>query len=280
MDRLIVGIREPVESVAAILDPSPRRRSTVGVWDVPVALIAPRRVFARVEDVGAYGWALVWLLTAVSLLGWALVQTGLIDREVDRGVQAKIAEIENTQADVVERSALSKMIEDAKQEGEFDRLMTRVAVVGASPLTTLAIVLLIPAAFYGLVALTGRKPEWHTLVTICVFASFADVVGQFTRLALMVHYGTLDVSTSPAGLAQMGDAASKLQGAAALALPAMLSALDPFRVWFWLIMGVGLTTTMQLRGWKAWAACFGFWLIAALARTGLAVSAAAGPPSA
>jgi len=260
-----------------IADPSPRRRSTIGVWDVPVALVAPKRVFARVEDVGAYGWTLVWLLTAVTLLGFALIETGLVDREVDRDVQVRIAELEKTQADIVERSALSKLIEDAKQEGEFDRLMTRVAVIGANPLLTLATVLLIPAALYGFVALTGRKPEWHTLVTICVFASFADVLGELTRLVLMLRHQTLDVYTSLALLTQSGDFGSNLHGPAAVAVPAMLSSFDPFRVWFWLLMAVGLTTTSQVRGWKAWATCFGFWLIAAMVRTGVAVAAAGGP---
>ncbi len=108
------------------------RRATVGVLDVPRVLLSPRSVFARVEDVPAYGWSLVLLLLTVTLIGFATVQTGLIDREVDRGVQAAIADLEREQFDIVERSALIKMIEDQRQEGEFLRLMTRVKVIVGS----------------------------------------------------------------------------------------------------------------------------------------------------
>ena len=48
--------------------------------------------------------------------------------------------------------------------GEFKRLLTRIQVVVAEPMRVLATILLISAVFYGAVALTGRKPEWHTLL--------------------------------------------------------------------------------------------------------------------
>ena len=41
----------------------PTRRATVGVRDIPAALLAPGRVFAKVEDVPAYAWPLVLLLS-------------------------------------------------------------------------------------------------------------------------------------------------------------------------------------------------------------------------
>lgn len=256
-------------------DSSPRRRATVGVWDVPLALLAPRRVFARVEDVTAYGWSLVWLLTLVTGLGYASVETGLIDAQVDQSVQANIAELEKAQVDVVERSALTKLIEEAKKEGEFRRMMTRVSVIGIGPIAALVAILLIASALFGLVALTGRKPEWHTLLTIGVFASFADVVGGLTRLTLMLTYGSLDVETSLAALLRTGAVGSELNGQAYYAVQGLLSSFDPFIVWFWVIMAIGLTTTSQLRGWRAWLACFGFWLVATVVKTGLAVATGA-----
>ncbi len=134
-------------------------RATVGVLDMPLALLSPRRVFAKVEDVPAYGWSLVVLLAAVTLLGYAKVETGLVDLEVERHVQQGIATLEKQQLDIVERSALSKMIEEKRKEGEFLRLMTRVQNVIASPVATLATVLLLAAFFYALVALGGKKPE-------------------------------------------------------------------------------------------------------------------------
>lgn len=252
----------------------PITRRTVTSADVPYALFAPRTVFARVEDVPAYGWALVLLLVAMAGLGYATVETGLIDREVDRQVQEQIARLEREQVDVVERSALSKMIADARKGGEFLLLMARAQVVVARPLGTLATVLLIPATLYGIVALTGRKPEWHALVTICVFASFVDVAAEAVRLGLMLNFRTLDVDTSLALLTRSIDSMPEGAAKQIAAMSGLLSGLDPFRIWFWLVMIAGLRSTAQLRGWKVWATCILFWLLATGFRTAVAVGTA------
>jgi hypothetical protein len=257
------------------------RRVTVRTRDIPLALLAPRRVFARVEDVPAYGWPLVVLLTAVTMIGYAKIETGLIDRDVERRVQEGIAAMAIEQADVVERSALSRMIEEEREAGEFLRLMTRIRVLVARPLAALATVLLLSALFYGLVALTGRKPEWHTLMTVFVFAGFVDVVQAVVRLGFMLQYETLRADTSLAPLVELM-APEMVGGAAGLAvLWGLLSALDPFRVWFWILVGCGLATTSQLRGWKVWTGCTLCWLIAAVVRAGMAVATVsqAAPPA-
>lgn len=249
-------------------------RSTVSVLDVPLALLAPKRVFARVEDVPAYGWSLVLLLAMVTLIGYATVETGLIDLEVDRGVQHSIAMLESQQLDVVERSALSKMIEDEHKQGEFLRLMARVRVVVAEPIMALTTVLLLGALYYGLVALSGKKPEWHTLLTIMVFASFADVVGKIVQLGFMLSLSTLYVETSLAPLARVIPMHGENPAASAAALSGLLSAIDPFRIWFWILVIVGLKRTSQLRGWKVWTSSILFWLVAAGARAAVAVAMA------
>ena len=253
-------------------------RSTVGVLDIPLALFSPRRVFARVEDVTAYWWPLTLLLVSVTLIGYAYVETGLIDRAVERRVQANIALLEKTQTDVVERSAMSKMIAEQLKEGEFLRLMARIQAVVIEPIGVLAVVLLIPAMFYGLVALTGKKPEWHTLVTICVFASFADALGALARLLMMIRFETEFVDTSLAPLARLMDVADASAAAPMAGLSGLMTALDPFRIWFWIILAIGLVTTSQLRGWKVWLSCSLCWLLAAAMRAALMIGAVSSPP--
>jgi hypothetical protein len=90
-------------------------RRTVGLRDVVRVFLAPRSLFARIENVPAYGWPLIVLLTVVTLIGYATVQTGLIDREVDLAVQREIAKLDLDRADVVQRSEISKLIEDLKK---------------------------------------------------------------------------------------------------------------------------------------------------------------------
>ena len=253
---------------------------TVGVRDIPLVLLAPRRLFRRVEDVAAYGWPLVVLLTVVTLIGYATVQTGLIDREVDRRVSERIAQIEGEQRDVVERSALREMYAQEYKKGEFAKLLTRIQVIVAEPARALAAILLIASVLYGVVALTGRKPEWHTLLTICVFAGFIDAFRLLVTLALMLRYGTLEVDTSAALLVPLLAADAQTDPTALVALSGLLSAVDPFRIWFWLAVIAGLSVTTQLRGWRAWVTCSLCWLIAAGVRCGLAVAAVQGAANA
>jgi hypothetical protein len=250
-------------------------RSTVGVADIPRTFFTPRRVFERVEDVAAWGWPLAILLTAFAVTGYATVQTGLITREVDRQVQASIAEIDRTQRDVVERSALRRMYEQEIKKGEFVKLLTQIRVVVAEPAKALVTALLIAAILYGVVALTGRKPEWHTLLTICVFAGFVDFLRLLTQLGLMLCYGTLEVYTSLTPLASFLAQSEGADATAVAAVAGLLSAVDPFRIWYWLVVIIGLSVTTQLRGWRAWLVCTLCWLIAAGVRCGIAVAAVA-----
>lgn len=240
--------------------------------DIPLALLAPRRAFARVEDVAAYAWPLIVLLTCVTLVGYATVQTGLIDHVVDAKVAERNAEIEAEQRDVVERSELRELYQQEEKKGDFEKLLVRIQVVVAQPLTALVSVLLIAAVLYGAVALTGRKPEWHTLLTICVFAGFIDVLRLLTTLALTLHYRTLEVNTSLALLTQIVPTGEGVDPAILAALSGLLSGLDPFRLWFWLLVTVGLSVTAQLPGWRAWATCTLCWLLAAGTRCALAVA--------
>ena len=247
----------------------------VGLQDIPLALLAPRRFFSRVEDVAVYGWPLAILLAAVTLTGWATVQTGLIDRDVDRQVQERVARIESEQRDVVERSALRELYAQEYKRAVFDKTMARILVIVAEPLSMLAAVLLIAAVLYGVVALTGRKPEWHTLLTICIFAGFVDLLRVLVTFVLMLRYRTLEVDTSLGLLTRFMADAEGANPTALAALSGLLSTLDPFRVWFWLVVVLGLSTTVQLRGWRAWVTCAACWLAGGCGRAALAAGAVA-----
>lgn len=273
--RSAVGVSVGWIDRLAVASLTPEVRKTVGLTDIPLVFLSPRRLFARVEDVQAYGWVLLVLLTAMALLGYATVETGLIDRAVRSRVLERQAALENAEADVVERSALRKALEEETKKGEFERLMTRIGVVVARPAGALASVLLIAALLYGIVALTGRKPEWHTLMTICVFAAFVDLFATAFRLVLMLAYKTLDVDTSAALLARGMPAPADPQAGPSL-LPHLLAGIDPFRIWFWWVVVLGLSVTMQLRGWRAWVPCSLFFLVAGAAQAGLSFAQAAG----
>jgi len=209
---------------------------------MPLALLSPRALFSRVEDTGAYGWALVTLLGLITLLGYLEVQTGLIDRVVDQRTEAALAELEQSQAHLVDRVQLRERMDEVRKGGEFNKLLSRLGVIVFAPTWLLASFMLIASILYAVVALTGRKPEYHTLMSICVFSGMIELVGSIVRFAMVVGYKTTEVDTSLGMLAAPGE-------------PSPLSAIDPFRIWFWVLVAVGLAVTRQLSRRMAVLSC-------------------------
>jgi hypothetical protein len=228
-----------------------------GLADVPQAFISPRRLFARIEDTGSYAWPLIALLGLVTLLGYLEVQTGLIDRVVDQQTQDEMAMLESSRTDLVDRVALRDQMDAITKNGEFMKMMQRLKAIVATPVVTLASILLISSMLYAAVALSGRKPEYHTLMTICIYASFVELAGILVRLAMMISYRTIHVSTSLEMLMAKGKAP-------------YLAAIDPFVVWFWILIFLGVTTTQQLSRKMAVAACVPMFIIGAGVRVGIA----------
>ena len=222
--------------------PIEQPKAPLSLRHVLLVYASPRSLFARVEDTGVYGWALVTLLVVVVLVGYATVQTGLIDLDVARKTEQAKAEIEASQGDLVDRQDLRDRMEPVDKKGEFNRVMARLWAVVFTPVYLLGSFLLIASVFYALVALSGRKPEWHTLMSICVYSGFIELAGLLLGFAMMMYYGRLDVPTSLGALATPGE-------------PSWLFALDPFRIWFWVLAAMGLTITQQLRRWVAITSC-------------------------
>lgn len=214
----------------------------VGLRNAVQVITSPRSLFGRIEDSGAYGWMLFVLLTAVVLLGYMQIQTGLIDRVVDQQTEASLAQLEATQAHLIDRMELRDRMEGVRKAGEFQKVITRLGVVVFAPLRLLASCLLIASALYAVVALTGRKPEFHTLMAICVYSALIDLIASALRLAMMLYYRTLDVDTSLRLLAG-GEG------------PTVLAGIDPFRIWFWVLVAIGLTATHQLSRRMAIVSC-------------------------
>lgn len=225
--------------------------------DALLVLASPGRVFARIEDTGAYGWALVTFLILVFLIGYSKVQTGLIDQDIDRQTERSLAELEKTQGHLLDRVELADRMESIRKAAVFNKTIARLLEVIWAPIYFLASFLLIASLLYAVVALTGAKPEYHTLMSICVYAGFIELVAFGLVLAMLVAFQTTRVNTSLAMLAEPGS-------------PTVLSAIDPFRVWFWVLVAMGLTVTRQLTRRMAILACSLFCAIALGVRMGLA----------
>ena len=214
----------------------------LGVRHALLVYSSPSALFRRIEDTGAYGWALVVLLGLVTLVGYVQVQTGLLDRLVDEGTNKSLKQIEDNRTNLVERGQLRETMENARKQGEFFKTLKRLQVIVFSPVKMLAEYLLIAASLYAVVALTGRKPEYHTLMSICVYSGFIELIAYILRVCMMMYYGTINVDTSLALLADPGRGT-------------VLAAFDPFLIWFWILVAMGLIVTQQLSRRMAIVSC-------------------------
>ncbi|HUU84756.1 MAG TPA: YIP1 family protein [Phycisphaerae bacterium] len=232
--------------------------SSLGLGQVPLMFVAPRRVFHRIAETGRYGWALGALILVTTLIGWVTMQTGLIDREVNRRTLQALADLEREQIDLLSRSELSERLDRIRKSAEFTKLIVRGSAVVVAPLALIASVALIAAILFAVVALTGNKPDYPTLMAVCVYAAVVDVLAAALRLAMMLYYRTMQVDTSLGLLVPTSEGTQTVK--------TILSAVDPFRVWFWLLVGLGLVLTGQLSRRAAVITCVLFCLIAVGAR--------------
>lgn len=223
---------------------------------VPWVVTRPTALFQKVEDTGAYGPALVVLLALVVLIGYAQVQTGLIDRVVDRETEARLADLEKAQYGLVDRLELKDAMDNIRKTGQFMKLIQRLGAVVIMPAGMLVSFLVISSILYAAVALSGRKPEWHTLMSICVYAGFIDLLACALRLVMMLAYRTTQVDTSLRMISEPGK-------------PSPWTGIDPFRIWFWVLVVLGVTITRQLSRRAAIVTCSIMIVVATAAITGL-----------
>ncbi len=221
-------------------------RSPFSLRHVPLIFTTPGAVFSRVEDTGAYAWALVLLLLAIAGLGYLQVQSGLIDRLAHEQTARQMAQLEEEQLNLVDRRRFNDAMERLRDAGEFNIRLRRLHAVALAPLSWLVSMLLIAAVLYAVVALCGRKPEYHTLMSIVALSAYIPLVGLGLHVAMMIFYRTHEVDTSFSMI---------LDPRSYPTATAVLTATDPFRVWFWILVGMGLVTTRQLSVRMAVLAC-------------------------
>lgn len=245
-------------SQASVADNSSEQRASpgLGLRQLPWMVAKPAAVFARVEDTGAYGSALAVLLSLAVLFGYAEVQTGLIDRVVDQQTEVQLAKLEKAQYGIVDKLELKDAMESVRKTGQFMKMLRRLGAVVIIPAYLLSSFLVISSVLYAAVALTGRKPEWHTLMSICVYAGVIELIAIVLRLAMMIAYRTTMVDTSLRMLSEPGK-------------PSPWAGIDPFQIWFWVLVVMGLTITRQLSRKAAIVTCGVMFMLAAGARIGL-----------
>ncbi len=240
--------------------------SALGLSQAPLMLVAPAGVLRRAADSGQYGWTLGAILLLVTLIGWATVQTGLVDREVDRQTNRALANLEREQIDLLSRTELTDRMQTIREAGQFMKLIRGGSAVLAAPIVLVASLMLIAALLFAVVALAGNKAEYPALMAICTFAAVVDLLAAGLRLGMMLAYRTIHVDTSLGLLVPLSEGTRIVKAA--------LTGLDPFVAWFWILLGLGLIVSGQLSRRAAIITCVTFFAVGCLIRSGVALAVA------
>ncbi|MFQ5489479.1 MAG: YIP1 family protein [Phycisphaerae bacterium] len=239
--------------------------SALGLSQAPLMLVAPSDVLRRAADTGRYGWTLGAILLLITLIGWVTVQTGLVDRQVDRQTGLALKTLEREQIDLLSRTELADRMQTVREAGQFMKLIHRGTAIVAAPIVLVASLMLIAAVLFAVVALAGQKADYSTLMAICTYAAVVDLLAAGLRLAMMIAYRTIHVDTSLALVVPLTENTRIIKAA--------LTGIDPFAAWFWLLLGLGLMVSGQLSRRAATVTCVSFFVVGCLVRSGAAIAA-------
>jgi hypothetical protein len=219
------------------------------VWHVytrPSAVFAPGRERSRAAG------ALLLLVFLQVLAASAVLSTGVPDYEIDRQTRREISRVAAEQ----DASEVTAAVAALEKGAAFRKLTCRVRLLGGAARTALGAGAL-AATLFVIIAWRGGKPEFPALAEVAVFAAFAEVPRLLATalLTAALHRGWVD--TSAAALVS-----ARAVGPAAYLL---LRRLDPFEIWYWALVGLGLWKGGHMGGRRAAATATGLALLAALA---------------
>lgn len=218
---------------------------------------SPLRLFDRMEPSTPYGLPLLILVALLGLSGYVVVASGLVERDIDATTERALARIEKEEKGDLSDDELRERMKDARAAADFWKVVRSAGQVLAAPAETLGRIFIGAGVIYVLVALSGREPVYHGLVSLFVYAAYTEVPRQALLVLLMVGGETMTVETS---LAVVLRSRNEAPGA----IYALLQSVDPFLIWFVTLAGLGVVRTGQLRAGKTVAACAGLWTCGAL----------------
>lgn len=207
--------------------------------DLVYLYLRPGKLFSELAQCNRFVGALALLLLFQAAYGWALVQTGVIDLEIDQSIQKQISyQRLHFESDEEGNDKLTTVLDSIDKQAEFRRQMARVTAIAGGPFFLLMRLALLAAILYLTVAFRGGKPKYPILMGVVTFASWVEAPRLLMRLVLIAQLHYTRVETSAAAFV-----ASPKVG---LAGYLFLRQLDPYLMWFWILVGLGLCVTGHL----------------------------------
>jgi hypothetical protein len=245
--------------------PSPPPEQAGGLArDLVRLYLRPGSLFADLPRWNRSAAALVLLMALYALYGLAVLSTGVSDYENDLAAQEQIGRLPDQPRTDENAEELDRQRDALEKGAVFGKMLARVALVTGGPVRVAVAAGLLAGVLFVVVALGGTsKPDYAVLAGVVIFASYVAVPCLVLRLLLIARLHVSRVETS---LAVFAPAHGPLWH---LGLRLLLRRLDPFEIWFWALVGLGLYKSGQLSRRGAIVAVIVLAVLAALVQCAL-----------
>jgi hypothetical protein len=230
-----------------------RPREGLVLLDLVRLLVSPVEFFTHLAERNRYLQALLLLVFFQVLFGSAVLSTGVADHEEDLRTQERFGKVAKRVQEAPAGDSANQPVEAVEKEAAFAKLLIRLGWLLGGSVRLLVGLTMVTGFLFIAVSMAGRKVDVPLLTGVVVYASCVEIVRMAVVLFLIWQTQTTRINTSAAVWFRGTD----------VSLPAylLLRRLDPFALWYWGLVGLGLSKTGQLR---VGAACRTVALLAAL----------------
>jgi hypothetical protein len=229
-----------VETSDSPTQTEPANTPTLGslAGDILSLFVRPTVVFGELPRCNRAMGAFLVLLACTFLYAFAVISTGVLDYEIDRKTQKEISQIRQHSESDEGNEKMSNLVDSAEKGGIFHQQMARVNLVVGGPLYMLVSLSFLSGVLFMAIALRGGKPNYQLLFGISVFAALVEIPNMIARVLLIsqLHIGRVETSA----------AAFIKDPEAGLGAYLILRQFDPFAIWFYVLVGMGLVYTGQM----------------------------------
>jgi hypothetical protein len=255
-----MGAEEVHELASAPVEAQPNQRTGSLASDILSLFLRPARLFRELPRTNRVSGALLLLMALRSLYGLGLISTGVPDYEIDCDAQKEISGIRQHPPPKDDAEKFTTAMEFVEKQAIFKRKLARVMEVAGEPIQLCLKLCVLSGILYLVVALRGGKANYQVLLGVATFAAYVEVPRLLLRLFLIAQHHVSRVETSAAAVCSNPDLG--------LWPYLLLRRLDPFEVWYYVLIGLGAYTSGQLKPRAAIITACVLGLLAALLNMG------------
>jgi hypothetical protein len=231
---------EGVNTLSSASDDAPSRERPGNLArDIFALFVRPSNLFRELPRTNRVAGALLLLMGLHALYGFGLISTGVLDYEIDVNTQTEISRIRQHPPAKESAEKFTTALDAVEKGAIFKKQFTRVVVLAGGPLQACLDASVLAACLFLVVALRGGKPNYQVLLGVTTFAAFVEVPRLLMRLLLTAQLHVSRVETSAAAFVSRPNVG--------LGPYLLLRRLDPFEVWYYLLVGFGVVYAGQLK---------------------------------